>query len=100
MEVEQNNGEAQVLSEKEQKAIIEKAQIDERNSRAEMQSRASGFQKELAELTKHWNVTLIADVRFMGIGNNMEMVGNVAISPLPAQKETAPSSDLNVEGNG
>ncbi len=73
------------VSEQDKMKAIKQAEINERNKKAEEQSRVEGFLGELRPLCEKWNVNLMCDARFQGVGANVQPVFNVGVVANPAK---------------
>ncbi len=83
------------MSDLDRKREQERLDIITRNRMAEEQSRANACIAELDILCKKYNCVLIADVRMIGAGRNVEQTLNVGLRALPA--ETISEADMKVE---
>ncbi len=83
MEVEKSSTEEVVMPTAEEKAAaIAKKKEDEAAVAVEEKSRVDGFMPELDALCRKWNVTLMADVRFIGVGSNVSPTINIGVQAI------------------
>ncbi len=82
MEVEKGTTEV-ILPTAEEKAIaIANKEADEAAVAEEEKSRVEGFKSEIDALCKKWNVVLMADIRFIGVGTNVSPTINVGVQAI------------------
>lgn len=82
MEVEKTDEVVMPTAEEKQMAIAQKV-ADEAEVAAEEKGRVASFIPELDELCKKWNVALIGDIRFIGVGSNVQQTINIGAQALP-----------------
>ncbi len=82
MEVEKSTEEVVMPTAEEKAAAIAKKNADEAEVAAEEKGRVDGFMPELDSLCRKWNVALMADVRFIGVGANVSPTINIGVQAI------------------